>query len=63
MTFYPLRLYKLRWDIETNYYEQKMFWGLGSYKVRSKTGIEHMLNLTNAAHALVKILPYQGEQW
>ena len=25
MTFYPLRLYKLRWGIETNYYEQKMF--------------------------------------
>ncbi len=25
MTFYPLKLYKLRWSIETNYYEQKMF--------------------------------------
>ena len=63
MTFYPLRLYKLRWGIETNYYEQKMFWELGNYKVRSKTSSEHMLNLTNAAHALVKILPYRDEQW
>ena len=62
MTFYPLRLYKLRWGIETNYYEQKMFWELGSYKVRSKTSIEHMLNLTNVAHALMKILPYQDER-
>ena len=62
MAAYPLCLYKLRWGIETNYYEQKMFWELGSYKVRTKTGIEHMLNLTNAAHALMKILPYEDER-
>ena len=59
MTFYPLKLYKLRWGIETNYYEQKMFWELGSYKVRTKTAIEHLMNLTNAGHALMKILPYE----
>ena len=62
MVFYPLKLYKLRWGIETNYYEQKMFWELGSYKVRTKTAIEHMLNLTNAEHALMKILPYEDEK-
>ena len=62
MTFYPLKLYKLRWGIETNYYEQKMFWELGSYKVRTKTAIEHLLNLTNAGHALMKILPYEDER-
>ena len=62
MTFYPLKLYKLRWGIETNYYEQKMFWKLGSYKVRTKTAIEHLLNLTNAGHALMKILPYEDEK-
>lgn len=39
-----------------------MFWELGSYKVRTNTGIEHMLNLTNAAHALMKILPYEDER-
>ena len=62
MAFYPLKLYKLRWGIETNYYEQKMFWELGSYKVRMKTAIEHLLNLTNAGHALMKILPYEDEK-
>ncbi|MDD6382351.1 MAG: transposase [Selenomonadaceae bacterium] len=61
MTFYPIKLYKLRWGIETNYYEQKMFWELGSYKVRTKTAIEHLLNLTNAGHALMKILPYEDK--
>ena len=62
MAIYPLKLYKLRWGIETNYYEQKMFWELGSYKVRTKTAIEHLLNLTNAGHALMKILPYEDEK-
>lgn len=58
MEFYPLRLYKLRWGIETNYYEQKMFWQLSHYMVRRQTSIEHLMNLTNAAHAVVKMLPY-----
>ena len=58
MEFYPLRLYKLRWGIETNYYEQKMFWQLSHYMVRKQTSIEHLMNLTNAAHAVVKMLPY-----
>lgn len=62
MTFYPLKLSKRRWGIETNYYEQKMFWELGSYKVRTKTAIEHLLNLTNAGHALMKILPCEDER-
>ena len=39
-----------------------MFWELGSYKVRTKTAIEHLLNLTNAGHALMKILPYEDEK-
>ena len=62
MALYPLKLYKLHWGIETNYYEQRMFWELGSYKVRTKTAIEHLLNLTNAGHALMKILPYEDEK-
>ena len=32
------------------------------YKVRTKTAIEHLLNLTNAGHALMKILPYEDEK-
>ena len=47
---------------EVLHYEQKMFWELGSYKVRTKTAIEHLLNLTNAGHALMKILPYEDER-
>ncbi len=62
MAIYPLKPYKLLWGIETNYYEQKMFWELGNYKVRTKTAIEHLLNLTNAGHALIKILPYEDER-
>ena len=62
MAISPLKLYKLRWGIETNYYEQKMFWELVSYKVRTKTAIEHLLNLTNTGHALMKILPYEDEK-
>ena len=62
MSIYPLKLYKLRWGIETNYYEQKMFWELGSYKVRTKTAIAHLLHLTNSGHALMKILPYEAER-
>ena len=62
MAIYPFKLYKLRWGIETNYYEQKMFWELDSYKVRTKTAIEHLLNLTNAGHALMKIQPYEDER-
>ncbi len=58
MEFYPLRLYKLRWGIETNYYEQKMFWQLSHYMVCKQTSIEHLMNLTNAGHAMVKMLPY-----
>ena len=62
MAIYPLKLYKLRWGSETNYYEQKMFWELGSYKVCTKAAIEHLLNLTNAGHAHMKILPYEYEK-
>ena len=32
------------------------------YKVRTKTAIEHLLNLTNAGHTFMKILPYEDEK-
>lgn len=56
--FYPLRLYALRWKIETNYYEQKTFWDLGKYMLRSQTGITHLVNLLNLLHSSMKLLPY-----
>ena len=50
--------YSQRWNIEVNYYEHKIFWSLGDYRVRSKQGIENLVNLINVAHASMKILPY-----
>ena len=63
MEYFPLRLYAMRWNIEVGYYEQKTFWNLSRYMVRSKTGIERMLNLVNIAHSAMKILPHQCACW
>ena len=63
MEYFPLRLYAMRWNIEVRYYEQKTFWNLSRYMVRSKTGIERMLNLVNIAHSAMKILPHQCACW
>ena len=58
MDYYPLKLYKLRWAIETNYYEQKAFWSLNAYRIRRQNGIEHRVNLVNLVHSSLKMLPY-----
>ena len=63
MDFYPLKLYKLRWAIETNYYEQKTFWSLNAYRIRHQNGIEHMVNLVNLVHSSLKMLPYLDEHF
>ena len=63
MDYYPLKLYKLRWAIETNYYEQKTFWSLNSYRIRRQTGIEHMVNWVNLIHSSLKMLPYLDEHF
>lgn len=46
--YIPLFLYKIRWNIETSYYEQKTFWFLCNYMVRSVKNIEMMVNLINS---------------
>lgn len=61
MQFIPLMLYVFRWDIEVNYYEQKTFWSLCSYMVRSRKGIEMLVNLVNITYCAMKLLPYQEE--
>ncbi len=61
MQFIPLLLYVYRWNIEVSYYEQKTFWSLCSYMVRSHKGIEMLVNLINVAYCAMKILPYQDE--
>lgn len=54
----PLFLYSLRWGIETGYYESKMFWSLCKYMVRSRHGIEMLVNLICVAYAGMKLLPF-----
>ena len=48
-------------NIEVGYYEQKTFWSLCSYMVRSCKGIEMLVNLINIAYCAMKLLPYQDE--
>ena len=40
------------------YYEQKTFWALGDYRLRSKVGIERLVNLLTLCYSAVKLLPY-----
>ena len=63
MQFIPLLLYAFRWNIEVSYYEQKKFWSLCSYMVRSRKGIEMLVNLVNITYCTMKILPYQDERF
>jgi len=58
MQYIPLFLYRFRWgEIENSYYEQKTFWSLCNYMVRSRKGIEMMINLINVAYCAMKLLP------
>lgn len=61
MQYIPLFLYAFRWNIEVGYYEQKTFWSLCSYMVRSCKGIEMLVNLINIAYCAMKLLPYRDE--
>ena len=61
MEFIPLFLYAFRWNIEASYYEQKRFWSLCSYMVRSRKGIEMLVNLINISYCAMKLLPYSDE--
>ena len=61
MQFIPLLCYYFRWNIEVSYYEQKTFWSLCSYMVRSSKGIEMLVNMINVAYCAMKMLPYQDE--
>ena len=59
MKYIPLFCYAFRWNIEASYYEQKMFWPLCHYMVRSRKGIELLVNLATITYCAMKILPYQ----
>ena len=59
MKYIPLFLYAFRWKIEVSYYEQKTFWSLCNYMLRSQKGIELFVNLINITYCAMKILPYK----
>ena len=59
MKYIPLFLYGFRWNIEVSYYEQKTFWSLCNYMIRSRNGIEMLVNLITISYCAMKILPYQ----
>ena len=63
MQYVPLFLYSFRWNIEVSYYEQKNFWSICAYMVRSRKGIETMVNLINIAYCAMKILPYNDKSF
>ena len=61
MQYIPLFLYSFRWDIEVSYYEQKSFWSLCGYMLRSRKGIEMLVNLINISYCAMKLFPYMEE--
>lgn len=56
-----LACYMLRWNIEVSYYENKTFWLLEEYHVRSREGIERLINLECIAYSAMTLLPYSDE--
>lgn len=58
MQYMPLFLYRLRWNIEVSYYEQKTFWDLCRYMLRSAKGVGMLVNTINLAYSAMKLLPY-----
>ncbi len=57
--FLPLAIYSLRWNIEVVFYELKTFWALRDYMLRSRDGIERLLNLISIVYGLTILLPWQ----
>jgi len=53
----PLFLYSYRWSIEVCFYELKTFWSFGLYMLRSKKGIENLVNMLAMCYASMRILP------
>ncbi len=56
--YLPLAWYGLRWNIEISYYEGKKFWSMGEYRIRSKEGIERLINLMSLSYSAMTLLPY-----
>ena len=61
--FLPIACYSPRWNIEKSYYECKTFWSLEEYRVRSREGIERLINLECIAYSAMTLLPYNDESF
>jgi len=61
--FLPLACYSSRWNIEVSYYESKTFWSFEEYRVRSREGIERLINLECIAYSAMTLLPYSDESF
>lgn len=62
-SYLPLTLYAFRWHIETAYYEQKKFWSLKAYMLRSKRGIESLINLLTIVYSMMPLLPLLNSEF
>lgn len=51
-------IYRIYWNIEAVFYQQKTFWSLGNYMVRSKEDINKYVNLLGVAYSLTILLPF-----
>ena len=61
--FIPLAIYCFRWAVEKLYFELKTFWNFREYKLRSKVGIERLVNLQMLTYALLSMLPHLDEDF
>ena len=59
--YLPMGFYEMRWEIEVSYYEEKTFWSMESYRVRSGCGIERLINLQTIAYSAMTLLPYSDK--
>lgn len=61
ISYLPLAWYGLRWNIEVSYYEGKTFWSMEEYRIRSKEGIERLVNLISLSYSAMTLLSYSDE--
>jgi hypothetical protein len=46
-----------------DYYEGKTFWSMDEYRIRSKEGIERLVNLISLSYSAMTLLPYSDENF
>lgn len=63
VSYLPIACYLLRWNIELSYYEGKTFWSLEEYRIRSRKGIERLINLLAVSYSAMTLLPYSDERF